>query len=243
MNAIKIFLVNDNPLDCSGIEAILSRHQDLRVVGVAQGLDQACRIGGQLEPDVFIVEVSAVMPGLAQMVGRLADRGRPNVVPTLILTQDTRQQRLALLRSSCSVLRRRDVSAVQLVAAIRLTAAGYLLVERPLALRLVSGSVGMLGDDPKAHLAVDLTSRQREVFELMAGGLSNAEIARALAVAESTVKSHVKGILAKLGLRNRVQAAIYANRLHRPAQAATSDVTIGANISPMEGFRLPISRR
>ena len=212
MSGIRIVVVNDNALARGGIEAIIAGRPDLEVVGSAPTLQQAQRIGRQEQPDLFVVSIPVVMPEIVEMLTQLSATSGPKIVPALVLTPGPGRLELDLLRIHASVISNRNISAQQLVAAIRLVAAGYMPVACELSARLAGAWRGrQASHDVEAHEADELTSRQREVLGLIACGLSNAEIAEALAVAESTVKSHVKGILGKLGVRSRLEAAIYAN--------------------------------
>ncbi|MFE1943787.1 response regulator transcription factor [Streptomyces massasporeus] len=146
---------------------------------------------------------------LAERLAAQSEESNP--IHLIVLLPSLDDQDIELLRIDRCIVLDRHMSSAELVAAIRVTAAGYLPVRSDLAGSLARASVSLKGASGAAGKQVlNLTKRERRVFELMIQGLSNPEIAAALNVAESTVKSHVQGILNKLDLRDRIQAVIYA---------------------------------
>jgi DNA-binding NarL/FixJ family response regulator len=217
MAEVRIVLVAEDGLVRGGIKAILSGAPPLRVVGEAGSLGEACRLGPAVDPALFVVDAPAGADTdvLADMVRRLGASGRQDPTSVLLLRPDASLFDLDMLRQDgCAVMPRRTATA-ELVAAVRLIAAGYLPIERTLARRLAHTAPRMQShaDHPV------LTRRERQIFHLIARGMSNAEIADTLTVANSTVKSHVQDIFSKLGLRNRVQAVIYAYELGQGSPA------------------------
>jgi two-component system, NarL family, nitrate/nitrite response regulator NarL len=211
MAETRILLVADDSFVRSGIGAILGTEPSFRIVGEAGNLAEACRLGGRLAPSIFVIDVPALNDTVVETVRQLGASGHDGPIPVvLLLGSGTSRLNLDVLRlGGCAILRRRTAAA-ELVAAVLMVAAGYLPIERALAERLAHT---LPQDDPGAGTAAarpQLTRREREVFHLIARGMSNAEIAATLTVASSTVKSHVQDIFSKLGLRNRVQAVIYA---------------------------------
>ncbi|MET9883272.1 response regulator transcription factor [Streptomyces sp. NPDC006430] len=209
---IRIVLVVEDVFARGGISAILNGEPAFRTVGETGSLREAATLASRLQPDLFVVDSPVMAADGIEMVRRLRGRGHTMVCPVLLLADGGSALGAEALRlGACSVLRRRTAPD-ELVAAVRLVAAGYLPIEGALVERLAetmtSISVGLEG----AGFGHGLTKREREVFELMVEGMSNAEIAVTLSVASSTVKSHVQDILGKLGLRNRLQAVIYAYR-------------------------------
>lgn len=208
MTDVRIVLVAEDELVRGGIRAILGGAPPLRIVGEAGTFGEACRLGPEVDPAVFVVDGHAARDtdALLEMVRRLGASGRTALVPVLLLRPDGSVLDLDLLRlDGCAVLPRRTAAA-ELVAAVRLIVAGYLPIERTLVHRLAHATPPLSADDERPQL----TPREQQIFHLIARGMSNAEIAATLTVANSTVKSHVQDIFSKLGLRNRVQAVIYA---------------------------------
>ena len=165
-------------------------------------------LGARTAPSLFVIDIPSHKDNVVETVKQLNACGSDGPIPVvLLLGADTAQLDIDVLRlGGCAIIRRRTAAA-DLVAAIRMVAAGYLPIERALAERL---ALTLPQLDFRAQAATQLTRREREVFLLIARGMSNAEIATTLTVASSTVKSHVQDIFRKLGLRDRVQAVIYA---------------------------------
>jgi DNA-binding NarL/FixJ family response regulator len=208
MADVRIVLVADDDLVRGGIRAILSGAPPLRIVGEAGSVGEACRLGLELDPTLFVVDGPAAYGTdvLVEMVRQLGASGRDELISVLLLRPDASLLDLDVLRlDGCAVMPRRT-AATELVAAVRLIVAGYLPIERTLAHRLAHTGPQMVEGAARPQL----TRRERQIFHLIARGMSNAEIAATLTVASSTVKSHVQDIFSKLGLRNRVQAVIYA---------------------------------
>jgi DNA-binding NarL/FixJ family response regulator len=207
---IQIILVGENLLARAGVAAIVARQPDLRVVAEARTCSDVARLGDRVHRDLYILDVPTVGPDVVEVARQLTGLSRGVSPPVLIVASSSTDHLYDLLRiGSCTLISRSSGSA-ELTACIRLVAAGYVVVERRHAGRLASGVRRFsTADDLVGHRAQELTSREREVFALMAQGHSNNEIARVLAVANSTIKSHVKEIYQKLGLKNRVEVALY----------------------------------
>jgi DNA-binding NarL/FixJ family response regulator len=208
----RIVLLSPDSLVRGGIAALLKHHCDIRIVGEAWNQQEAERLGDQLKPDLFIYDTPTIDDRVLRRVHNLEMCGRSTPVPVLVLTVSETNLDAPTLQSGSCVLLRNETDDRALVAAIRLMAAGYLLVKRELGISLASTVERV--KVRSAHVEDLLTKREREVYELLIQGLSNPEIAQALTVANSTVKSHVQDILAKLGLRNRAEAIVdaYAER-------------------------------
>jgi DNA-binding NarL/FixJ family response regulator len=207
---IKIVLISENVLARSGVAAMLARQPDLEVLGEARSQAEVTRLCEQTRPDLFILDAPILKKETADIVRQLSALDRGSAPPVLVLTSRGDGHEFDLLRVGSCALISRISGPAELTSCIRLLAVGYVVVERRLATRLASGVRRFSdADDVEAHRVIELTSREREVFALMTQGHSNVEIARALAVASSTVKSHVKEIYKKLGLKNRVEAALY----------------------------------
>jgi DNA-binding NarL/FixJ family response regulator len=210
---IRILLVDDQALVRAGFRLILEAQRDLTVVGEAADGSQAVEMCRALHPDVVLMDVR--MP---QMNGIEATRALQQVQrpPTVLVltTFDLDEYVFDALEAGASGFLLKDVTREDLVRAVRVVAAGEALLAPSVTRRLIA-EFGVLRRSaapiPIAGLN-SLTAREREVLAHMARGLSNAEIAAALVVSEHTVKTHVASILAKLQVRDRVQAVIVAYR-------------------------------
>jgi DNA-binding NarL/FixJ family response regulator len=208
---VRILLVDDQPLLRTGFRMVLSAEDDLHIVGEAGDGVEAVDLARRLLPDVVLMDIR--MP---RMDGVAATReivsARLPVRVLILTTFDLDEYLIGALRAGASGFLAKDVPAEDLVRAIRTVAAGDAVVAPRLLRRLLDRFAGALPDPyettPKA-LDV-LTDREREVLVHVARGLSNAEIAKALSVSETTIKTHVGNVLTKLGLRDRVQAVVLA---------------------------------
>jgi DNA-binding NarL/FixJ family response regulator len=221
---IKVLVVDDQGLVRAGFRMILEAQPDIEVVGeAADGLD-AVAAARRLRPDVVLMDIR--MPRLdgLEATRRLAGPGVADPVRVLMLTTfDLDEYVFEALRAGASGFLLKDLPREDLVAAVRVVAAGDALLAPQVTRRLIEEfarrppSAG--GVDPGALDA--LTARERETLELLARGLTNAELAEALYVSEHTVKTHVGNVLAKLGLRDRIHAVILAYEigLVQPGQA------------------------
>jgi DNA-binding NarL/FixJ family response regulator len=198
---IKVLIVDDHPAVRRGLRTFLELAGDLRVTGEAADGPTALDLIVETEPDVVLLDM--VLPGMdgVEVLRELRRRELPARV--LVVTSFTDRGRLLpAVRAGARGYLSKDVDPNALVAAVRSVAAGHLLLEPEVA-------AGLLGAPPEEPA---LTARERDVLALLAEGRSNREIARALVVAEKTVKTHVSSILLKLGLADRTQAALHAVR-------------------------------
>ena len=210
--SIRVVVVDDQPVVRAGFETILTAQDDIDVVGEAGDGLEAVELARRLRPDVVLMDVR--MPNLdgIEATRRLAGPDVPEPVKVLILTTfDVDDYVYEALRAGASGFLLKDVSRHDLVAAVRVIAAGDALLAPSVTRRLVEEFSRRPARDRPSPAALDaLTTREREVLEHVARGRSNAEIAAELYVGEATVKSHVAHVLMKLGLRDRVQAVILA---------------------------------
>jgi DNA-binding NarL/FixJ family response regulator len=213
--AIGVLVVDDQPLLRKGFRMILESEPDIRVVGeAADGLD-AVEEAQRLRPDVVLMDIR--MPRLdgVEATRRLAAAG--SAARVLILTTfDLDEYVLEALRAGASGFLLKDTPPERLLDALRVVAGGEAVVAPSITRRLLDRFARHLpagqGDGSRQGPVeqAGLTAREREVLVLMARGLSNAEIANHLIVGETTVKTHVGRVLAKLGARDRVQAVVAA---------------------------------
>ncbi len=216
---IRVLLADDQPLLRSGFRMVLGAEDDLDIVGEAGDGAEAVDLARRLLPDVVLMDIR--MPRLDGVAATksIVDARLP--VRVLILTTfDLDEYVVGALRAGASGFLAKDVPAEDLVTAIRTVAAGEAVVAPRILKRLLNRFAEALPDPSAAALpALDvLTEREREVLVHVARGLSNAEIAQALSVSETTVKTHIGRLLTKLGLRDRVQAVVlaYETGLVRP---------------------------
>ena len=207
---IRVLIADDQALVRAGFRAILEGQDDLEVVGEAADGGEAVNIARELRPDVVLMDVR--MPGVDGIEATrrlLRDGDAPRVL--MLTTFDLDEYVYEAMRAGASGFLLKDVPRDQLVGAVRTVAAGDALLAPALVRRLIEDFVRRPapGARPPAELD-DLTERELEVLTLIARGLANAEIAASLFVSEATVRTHVTHILAKLGLRDRVQAVVLA---------------------------------
>jgi DNA-binding NarL/FixJ family response regulator len=210
---IRVLLVDDQALLRKGFRMILEEEPGIEVVGEASDGDEAIAMTADLQPDVVLMDVR--MPGMdgIEATSRIALAGSSARV-LILTTFDLDEYAFAGLRAGASGFLLKDVPPAGLVAAIQVVARGDAVVSPRITRKLLDAFAQQLpGDDVDSDQSTELgslTEREREVLIEMAEGLSNAEIAEHLFVSEATVKSHVGKILTKLGLRDRVQAAVFA---------------------------------
>jgi DNA-binding NarL/FixJ family response regulator len=212
---IRILLVDDQALARAGFRMILDAEREMEVVGEAGDGREAIDQVRSLRPDVVLMDIRMPeLDGLEASRRILADGVAGDEAPRILMltTFDLDEYVYEALRAGASGFLLKDTPPEQLVAAIQVVAAGDALLSPSITRRVISEFVKGTGPKPQAQFPrlQDLTARELEVLVLIARGLSNAEIAKALYVSETTVKTHVARILMKLGLRDRVQAVVLA---------------------------------
>jgi DNA-binding NarL/FixJ family response regulator len=211
---ITVLLVDDQPLLRMGFRLILEGEDDLRIVGEASDGAEAVRLVGELDPDVVLMDVR--MPVLDGIEATRAITATGSGVRIIILTTfDVDEYAFAGLQAGASAFLLKDVAPPELISAVRVVASGDAVVAPRVTQRLLETYVRGANRPgppaaPRDPLLEDLTPRETEMLEAMAEGLSNAEIAHRYFLSEATVKTHVRRILTKLHLRDRVQAVVYA---------------------------------
>jgi DNA-binding NarL/FixJ family response regulator len=212
---IRVLIADDQALVRTGFRMILENSPDMEVVGEAANGAEAATLALGLQPDVVLMDVRMPETDGVQATRRICADGTGCTRILILTTFDLDEYVYASLRAGASGFLLKDTLADDLRSAIRVVAGGDSVVAPSVTRRLLERFVGTSADaqpSPLAPaLAVDtLTEREREVLALLARGLSNSEIATLLYVGEGTVKTHVSRVLAKLGLRDRVQAVVYA---------------------------------
>ena len=205
---IRVALADDQELVRTGFRMILESEGDITVVGEAEDGAQAFEIVRRERPDVVLMDVRMpVLDGIAA-TARIVTAGLPTRV-LVLTTFDLDEVVFEALRAGAAGFLLKTGPADDLVRAVRVVASGESLLSPSVTRRLVEEFARRPSGAPPAAVD-DLTPRELDVLKLLARGLSNAEIATELFVEASTVKSHVASILAKLGLRDRVQAVVAA---------------------------------
>ena len=211
--SLRVLVVDDQALVRAGFRMILDAEPEMEVVGEASDGREAVDQVHALHPDVVLMDIR--MPELdgleaARRILSAPDDGAPKIL--MLTTFDLDEYVYEALRAGASGFLLKDTPPEQLVGAIHVIAQGEALLSPSITRRVISEFVKGAGPKPQAQFPrlQDLTARELEVMKLIARGLSNAEIAKALFVSETTVKTHVARILMKLGLRDRVQAVVLA---------------------------------
>ena len=216
MTRLRVVIADDQPMMRAGFKAVLEATGDIEVVAEAATGAEAVAAAKQHAPDVVLMDIR--MP---EMDGIEATRRLPRDRILILTTFGLDDYIIAALRAGASGFLLKDAPTAQVIDAVRAVAAGDAVlspaVTRQLLDQVARRLPAAVTQTPEA--LTQLTDREREVLRMLAAGLTNAEIAHALVLSEATVKSHVSNLLGKLGLRDRVQAVIYAyeTRLIAPA--------------------------
>ncbi len=204
----KVLVADDQSMVRAGFRMLLAGEDDIEVVAEASNGLEAIEKAARYDPTVILMDIRMPeLDGLEATRRILAeDRGARILILT---TFDLDEYVYEALRAGASGFVLKDDSPEQLIAAIRTVAAGDALLSPTVTRRVIQRFAGMPRPAPPPELG-ELSEREREVFHLMARGLSNAEIGQELFISETTVKTHVTHILSKLSLRDRVQAVVLA---------------------------------
>jgi DNA-binding NarL/FixJ family response regulator len=210
LDPVRVLLVDDDDLMRAGLKAVLSSDETIEVVGEAGTGRAAIEEARLRRPDVVLMDVR--MPDLDGIAAtRELHAVSPEAKVAILTTFERDDYIFGALNAGASGFLLKRTKPEELIAAIHTIAAGDSLLAPSVTRRVIERMAGQISSDPSARERLgELTAREREVLELIARGLSNTEIAAALFIEESTVKTHVKRILMKLRLRGRVQAVIFA---------------------------------
>lgn len=210
MDRVRIFLVDDHELFRRGVQSLLAGEPGFEVIGEASDGRTAVEAVVREMPDIVLMDLN--MPGMGGLEATREILRRLPYVRILVLTVSEDEQDLfEAIKAGAQGYLLKNTDAVRLVEAIRQVHGGQPAISGPLAGKILTEMAR--GTTRPPHAGVDeLGAREREVLQHLARGYSNKEIAAALYISENTVRNHVKNILAKLHLQNRVQAAAYAIR-------------------------------
>jgi DNA-binding NarL/FixJ family response regulator len=207
---IQVLVVDDQSMVRAGFRMLLAGEEDIEVIAEASNGLEAVDKAARLHPTVILMDIR--MPELDGLQATRRILAADNASRILILTTfDLDEYVFEALRAGASGFVLKDDSPEQLIAAIRTVAAGDALLSPTITRRVIQKFANVSRPVPPKELN-DLSDREREVFRLMARGLSNAEIGNELYISETTVKTHVTHILQKLDLRDRVQAVVLAHQ-------------------------------
>lgn len=211
MPEIRVVLADDQQMVREGFAMVLDAQPDIRVVGQASDGVEAVERARALRPDVVVMDIRMPRMDGVEATRILTAPAEPRPMRVLVLTTyEIDEYIYEALRAGASGFMLKDAALESFVEAVRVVAAGDALLAPSVTRRLLE-EFASTGTTPRAPEALeDLTDREAEVLGLVARGLSNQEIAESLVVSETTVKTHVSRVLGKLGLRDRVQAVVYA---------------------------------
>jgi DNA-binding NarL/FixJ family response regulator len=204
---LRVVIADDQPMMRAGFKAVLEASGDIQVVAEAATGEEAVQAATAHAPDVVLMDIR--MP---DMDGIEATRRLPRQRVLILTTFGLDEYIISALRAGASGFLLKDAPTHEVLAAVRAVAAGDAVLSAPITRQLLDQVARRLPAAVSQSPAAleTLTEREQQVLRMLASGLSNAEIAQALVISDATVKSHVSRLLGKLGLRDRVQAVIYA---------------------------------
>ncbi len=207
--SIRVLIADDQSLVRAGFRLVLENHDDIEVVGEASNGHEAVHGTSRFRPDVVLMDIR--MPELDGIAATREITARHPARVLVLTTYDLDEYVFDALQAGASGFLLKDTPPAQLVGGIRAVAGGEALLAPTVTRRLIE-EFGRLGPAHRSRPEAldELTPRETEVLRLVARGMSNAEIAEALVLSDTTVKTHVTHLLGKLGLRDRVQAVVLA---------------------------------
>jgi DNA-binding NarL/FixJ family response regulator len=211
---VRILIVDDQELFREGLHTLLSLQPDVQVVGEARNGEDALRLAGALKPDVILMDLRMpVLNGVAAT--RSLQRTQPEIKVIVLTTFDDDEDVFEGLRAGAVGYLLKDVASEQVVEAIRAVARGAAILQPAITGKVIAEFARLSPFlAPQAHALVEpLSERELEILRRLSQGASNKEIADGLVITVGTVKNHVTSILAKLGVRDRTQAALKAKEL------------------------------
>ena len=205
---IRVLLADDQDLVRAGFRMILQSRPGVEVVGEATDGAEAVERARELQPDVVLMDVQ--MPGTDGLAATRTITAEQAARVVILTTFDRDDYLFEALRAGASGFLLKNAAPEDLIAAVRVVARGDALLAPEATRRVLERFATRPGSTQRPDLLEQLTERETEILALIARGASNAEIAEALTVGEATVKTHVSRVLMKLGLRDRVQAVVFA---------------------------------
>jgi len=207
--AVRVVLVDDQPLIRSALRVLIADAEDLTVVGEAGNGEEAVELVGATRPDVVVMDIR--MPGMDGITATRRIVGAPDPPRVLVLTTfDDDEYVYGALRAGASGFVVKDMALDDILGAIRVIAGGEALIAPRVTRLLIEQFLTMPSPVPKASLGGGVTEREQEVLTLIGRGRSNSEIAAELHITIATVKAHVARLLTKLDARDRIQLVIIA---------------------------------
>ena len=206
---IRVVLADDEAMVRAGLRMLLEHQPDLEVVGEASDGVEAVAVVARTRPDVVLLDIRMPRADGITAAREILAAGDARVI--ILTTFDEDEHVAAALRAGVSGFLLKVAPPEQLLAAVRTVAAGQGLLDPAVTVRVIESFAGSHRPDPElARGLASLTDREADVLRLVAEGLSNAEIATRMYLGETTVKTYLSRMLAKLGLRDRVQAVVFA---------------------------------
>ena len=202
---IRVVVADDHPMFRAGVVSSLAAHPDFEVVGEGSSADEALKLAEQLQPDVCLLDIA--MPGGGLVAAREITGSLPQTKVVMLTVSEDEDDLLAAMKSGASGYVLKGAAGSELMNVLKTVNAGEVYVAPGLAWGLLREM-----SRPRSAPRDELSTREREVLELVAAGLSNQEIGERLGLAEKTIKHYMTSILGKLRVRSRVEAALLAYR-------------------------------
>jgi len=202
---IRVVVADDHPMFRAGVVSSLAANPDFEVVGEGSSADEAVKLADSLTPDVCLLDIA--MPGGGLVAAREITASRPETRVVMLTVSEDEDDLLAAMKSGASGYVLKGAAGSELINVLRMVNAGEVYVAPGLAWGLLREM-----SRPRSAPLDELSTREREVLELVAAGMSNQEIGERLGLAEKTIKHYMTSILGKLRVRSRVEAALLAYR-------------------------------
>ncbi len=207
----RIVIVDDHPMVRKGVRDTLEEEPDLKVVGEGSSADDAVRLAGDLGPDLMLIDIT--MPGDGLMAAQAISRAHPQIKLAMLSVREDLGAVTTALHAGARGYISKGIGGPELVALVRRLLDGHSYVSPDLAARLLAEGRGVESKASAANAPPPpLTQRESEILELIGQGRSNGEIAAELGLSENTIKHYITPLLHKLGVRNRIEAAILVRK-------------------------------